>query len=562
MESIETESNTRFAQNYIDSFFTKLPYDSRFNKVEYQKYVPVSGMSETVRQIEFVLERRDAPMCYMISDILLECNVTILEDTKTATLPATSLTVGPVNNVLHSLFETVIVKVNGSQITNSPDMYHYKTYLQSLLSYSSEIKNSAMQTVGYSLDNKRHMETDVSAAGIPTNSGFSLRANWFRKDNASTNAYRANGATFIGRLNHELIGSTKPLPPKSLVQITLNRAADDFFILKTSTDTKKYKAVISFCCLYVPIAWMQEVLLRELDVRWPKEPITYHYRRHNVLKLTVHRNKKEFFSDALFPESENPIRIYFFLVKADAAIGDQKLNPYNFGRSWEYTKDVARLSLQDQIRATEADQKMDEIKDMFKLFLQKFEQRDRELTAVAPPLPPTPPAPEQTEDAPLSARTRKGGPLKKSATPASASANIDLEAGLGGSGLQPPVQQQHSLFSSLTNLFRRGSQTVSEEEEFAILEPSPSLPQLQEASDLLLREIEKQRVAASNHNSQSRHGSVHTSIRPTGSVHGSTHSEFDALTSARQLAASVTAPEVSTFWLEKCQLELNSQPLG
>jgi len=171
----------------------------------------------------------------MISDILLECNVTILEDTKTATLPATSLTVGPVNNVLHSLFETVIVKVNGSQITNSPDMYHYKTYLQSLLSYSSEIKNSAMQTVGYSLDNKRHMETDVSAAGIPTNSGFSLRANWFRKDNASTNAYRANGATFIGRLNHELIGSTKPLPPKSLVQITLNRAADDFFILKKQT---------------------------------------------------------------------------------------------------------------------------------------------------------------------------------------------------------------------------------------------------------------------------------------------------------------------------------------
>jgi hypothetical protein len=60
----------------------------------------------------------------------------------------------------------------------------------------------------------------------------------------------------------------------------------------------------------------------------------------------------------------------------------------------------------------------------------------------------------------------------------------------------------NSLFSSLTNLFCRGPQTVSEEEEFAILEPSPSLPQLQEASDLLLREIEKQRVAVSNHNSQ------------------------------------------------------------
>jgi hypothetical protein len=62
-------------------------------------------------------------------------------------------------------------------------------------------------------------------------------------------------------LTHELIGTTKPLPPKSLAQITLNRAPDDFFLLKTSTDSKKYKAVESFCCLYVPIAWMQEVLL-------------------------------------------------------------------------------------------------------------------------------------------------------------------------------------------------------------------------------------------------------------------------------------------------------------
>ena len=155
MESIETESNTRFAQNYIDSFFTKLPYDSRFNKVEYQKFVPVSGMSESVRQIDFVLERRDAPMCYLINDILLECQVTFLEDVATPTLPAKGQLVGPVNNVLHSLFQRVTVKINGCQITDTPDLYNFKSYFQSLLTFNNDVKNSHLQTVGYHLDTKR-----------------------------------------------------------------------------------------------------------------------------------------------------------------------------------------------------------------------------------------------------------------------------------------------------------------------------------------------------------------------------------------------------------------------
>jgi hypothetical protein len=33
------------------------------------------------------------------------------------------------------------------------------------------------------------MSEEFLNAGIPTNSGFSLRANWFKKDNASTSAY-------------------------------------------------------------------------------------------------------------------------------------------------------------------------------------------------------------------------------------------------------------------------------------------------------------------------------------------------------------------------------------
>ena len=41
----------------------------------------------------------------------------------------------PVNNIAHSLFKQINVKLNGTLITEQVDMYHLKAYIQTLLNF-------------------------------------------------------------------------------------------------------------------------------------------------------------------------------------------------------------------------------------------------------------------------------------------------------------------------------------------------------------------------------------------------------------------------------------------
>ena len=49
-------------------------------------------------------------------------------------------TVGPVNNLLHSLFSQVDISLNGTLITNSTNTYPYRAYIEDLLSYGTSAK--------------------------------------------------------------------------------------------------------------------------------------------------------------------------------------------------------------------------------------------------------------------------------------------------------------------------------------------------------------------------------------------------------------------------------------
>ena len=46
----------------------------------------------------------------------------------------------PVNNLLHSLFKTVDLEIEGKSVTQSPQTYSYKAYFETLLGYADEAK--------------------------------------------------------------------------------------------------------------------------------------------------------------------------------------------------------------------------------------------------------------------------------------------------------------------------------------------------------------------------------------------------------------------------------------
>jgi len=52
--------------------------------------------------------------------------------------------VGPVNLFLHSLFSQVDVSLNGMPVTTTSDTHSYRAYIETLLSYGEDAKNTQL----------------------------------------------------------------------------------------------------------------------------------------------------------------------------------------------------------------------------------------------------------------------------------------------------------------------------------------------------------------------------------------------------------------------------------
>ena len=153
----------------------------------------------------------------------------------------------------------------------------------------------------------------------------------------------------IGRLHHDLITTSVPLPPGTKLINELERNDDEFVILKPATDSEKYKFKILNICLYMPIAQLSQSVYQEFSslLTTPKDlqsgAVNIHYRRTEIRTISIPSNAQEFHSDSLFVD-EGPVRLVLVLVQTQAKNGQYDLNPFEFRRSWEYKKKKSNLN--------------------------------------------------------------------------------------------------------------------------------------------------------------------------------------------------------------------------
>ena len=171
MEAQLSEAGTFPAQIYAESFFAKYPTDARFLQCTYQKFMPSSSIEG--KTIEFNLDRYDAANVYLIQDTNVEITISLTQND--GTLPVAGKPIGVVNNILHSLFESVRLTINDIPITVSPNNYPYKAYIANCLTYSASVKAAQLACQGWYSDLGSHM--------LPgdLNTGWSERCNLFKK---------------------------------------------------------------------------------------------------------------------------------------------------------------------------------------------------------------------------------------------------------------------------------------------------------------------------------------------------------------------------------------------
>ena len=333
MEAQLTESGVFPAQSYAASFFYKFPTDSRFLQVTTQSFMPTQNIEG--KEIEFNFEKLSAANVYMIQETNLHIQVKIVKHDG-ITLPDTSKFVAPRNNVLHTMFSKVATYINNVCISTSPEDYCYKAYILNLLSYPSTAKATHLQIQGYADDS----EGVFDSTNVLENFGFGLRNFFFRKDFKEENAYRAEGATFSGRLYHELSSCETGLPPNTSVRFVLTQNSDAFVLQANENDNEQYQMKIQKIWLTCPIAQLSQSVFDELGFLMSKKedvkPIIIQYRRIDIRPISVPKDKLDFYSENLFPESDIPCRIIVAFVDAKARIGDYHKNPYFFRRKWTY----------------------------------------------------------------------------------------------------------------------------------------------------------------------------------------------------------------------------------
>jgi hypothetical protein len=122
-------------------------------------------------------------------------------------------TVGCVNYLLHSMFSSLNVSLNGKPVTLHRTNYHYKAYIEKLLNYGSDATEAHLLFSFWILD------SPTSNGAIKDNSGYTSRLN-----------YIGNGQSIdlYGRLHADFFNSDRMLINGVDMNIKLTRAPEAF----------------------------------------------------------------------------------------------------------------------------------------------------------------------------------------------------------------------------------------------------------------------------------------------------------------------------------------------
>lgn len=288
--------------------FSLPPTQTAIEASTWVSYKPVSSLSDE-SPIEFCVNSQNED--YLdLAHTMLKASVQI-----TPLNADTDKFVGPVNNLLHSMFNQIDVYFNQKLVSPPNNTYPYRAYLETLLNYGPAAKNSHLTTVLWESDVAGKMDV---APDSEENAGLKVRQ-----------SYLSGGKTvdMIGHLHCDVFNQDRFLLNGVEVRLRLVRSKDSFCLMNNSNTD--YKIHISEATLLVRRVKVSPTILiahaKALSTTSAKYPIT----RVEIKTFTMH-------SGIVGDSLENvilgqlPKRIIIGFVDNKAFNGDKMLNPFNF----------------------------------------------------------------------------------------------------------------------------------------------------------------------------------------------------------------------------------------
>ena len=181
---------------------------------------PAQTVVDTSDDILFVV-----PAAYNDSislvDIGFSCDLLILRHDGTG-MDELVDTIVPVNNLLHTLFKSVTLTLNGRLISDSSEMYFMRAYLETLLGYSTQTQKSQLSLAGWSIDDDLAAPQYGEARGAADTRTVYVKQKGAKKRRDMM--FKGQPVQLSGKLHLDMFQQPKPLITGVEMQIRMIRS--------------------------------------------------------------------------------------------------------------------------------------------------------------------------------------------------------------------------------------------------------------------------------------------------------------------------------------------------
>lgn len=287
--------------------------DATIQKIQYVEYRPTSQLNSGPLQFYIpstanqYIDLRRSKLCLKVKIVKGD-----------GSAPTAAEHVAPANLTMHSLFSQVDIQLQQQTVSSSAaQSYPYKAYLQTVLQYGREAKETFLEMQGYYKDRAGFMETmEPDPRG---NTGWADRFIHFVK-----------GAVvdLEGPLLSDIWQQNKAILNGVELQLKLWPAKPDF-ILCTKADGADYKMELVEACLRIcKLTPIPEVMLAHAEtIR--DNPALYNFDRSEIKTFQLNKGQYSFHLEDLF-QMDVPSRLVVGMVTATSFNGTYDSNPFDF----------------------------------------------------------------------------------------------------------------------------------------------------------------------------------------------------------------------------------------
>jgi hypothetical protein len=241
----------------------------------------------------------------------------------------TDSNIGPVNNLLHSMFSQCEVSINGSKISNSNGSYAYEAYISNLLNYSAESKGTHLTNELWYSDSPGQFENlaisneDAEKKKVLTNRGFLMRRERCAVQNRvdEKHIFEMSGPIFS-----DIFKTNKYLPNNVEINIKLTRSKDSFCLMGTDENFRIY---VEEALLQVRKVFISPSVMHAHALAFEKSNAKYPFKHVEIKPISMPLQTKKTTLSTIH-NGTVPSRVIIGFVDTEAYVGSYTSNPFNF----------------------------------------------------------------------------------------------------------------------------------------------------------------------------------------------------------------------------------------